>query len=199
MRRTRTSQIPVSWAKSPIFWVILVIGLVVLYFIKKAEVKDQNEGKIRETAIDITSIKTIAEWEFLTIQTEEFIDTTIVRTLSNDQFARIYRGTIRLGMDMQKARKNWIVCKHDTAYIYLPAVEILDKEFIDEANTRTFYESGRMTATLKNKMYSKAKRTMKARAFTKQNIKMAEDNAKQQFKTMFNALGFKVVKVEIKK
>ncbi|MFA6883992.1 MAG: DUF4230 domain-containing protein [Paludibacteraceae bacterium] len=194
----RTPHIPAGLTKSPAFWIILVIGITIYFFTKKAETKHENDT-IGETSINISSIKEIAEWEFLTVQCEEFIDTTVKRMIADDRFARIYTGTIRLGMDMKKARKNWIVCRHDTAHIYLPKVEILDKDFIDEAQSRTFYESGKMSATIKNRMYSKAKREMKRRALTKQNIKTAEENAEAQFRYIFSNLGYKVIKIEMKR
>ncbi|MBP5454958.1 MAG: DUF4230 domain-containing protein [Paludibacteraceae bacterium] len=183
--------IPKAIIMSPIFWILLVIGFALLYFTKNFEITKSN--KIEETSIDITAIKDISEWEFLTIQREEFIDTT----LRSKQLACIYTGTIRLGLNMKHAKKKWAVCSHDTARLELPAIEILDNNFIDEASTRTFYSKGNISASLKEGMYREAKRQMKAKALTSENIRTAETNAKDQFSRIFKNLGFNVVLIQM--
>ena len=68
--------------KSPWFWVGLVIlGLIYFFFLRDSG-KEKKKATIDETPTCITSIKEIAEWEFLTLQLEEF--ETIVRAISQD-------------------------------------------------------------------------------------------------------------------
>lgn len=176
---------------SPIFWILLVVGFGILYFTNNLEI--QKKTKIEETAIDITSVKEISEWEFLTIQREEFLQSSNSRA----KLACIYTGTIRLGLNMKHAKKNWAKCSNDTARLELPAIEILDRDFIDEANTRTFHSEGKVSATMKETMYRDAKRQMKEKALTPENIKAAETNAKEQFTHLFKSLGFKHIEIQM--
>ncbi len=184
--------------KSPIFWVVIAIGLVVYFLFFRNSSDGGKTGKIDATPDCITSIKEVSEWEFLTLQMEEFVDTTISKKLSDCQSVKIYSGTAKLGINTQKAGKNWIVCEGEKATITLPAIELLDKNIIDDTKTRTFYENGTISASVKEKMFQSAKRKMKATATQKENIKAAEENAKEEFKNIFTALGYKTVKVSFK-
>lgn len=181
--------IPKAIIKHPIFWVVLVAGFALLYFTKNLEV--QKTTKIQETAIDITSVKEIAEWEFLTIQREEFLTKTNRRA----KLSCIYNGTIRLGLNMKHAKKNWAKCSNDTALLELPAIEILDRNFIDDSSTRTFHSEGNVSATMRESLYHEAKNQMKANALTAENIAVAEQTAKLQFTQIFKSLGFKHIEI----
>jgi hypothetical protein len=153
-----------------------------------------EERKQLEMATEITSIKEVAEWEFLTVEMEECEDTVIPRMiLSDDRFAKIYKGTARLGVNMKEAVADWVTTSHDTARIVLPAIRILDEDIIDDTQTRTFYESGKITPDIREFLYNKAKMDMRRRALSEENVASALANAKAQFTYMFHSLGFNVV------
>lgn len=177
---------------------ILVILLAIGWFAynyfsgeKAVESKEQIE-----MSTEITSIKEIAEWEFLTVEVEEFEDTVIPRMIiTDDQFVRIYKGTARLGVDMKEADSNWVACSGDTATLLLPQIKILDENIIDDMQTRTFYESGKMTPAIKEALYEKAKRDMRKRALSDENVAAAKENAKAQFSYMFHSMGYSTVNI----
>lgn len=171
------------------------VGLALFFFLKGRLVEEQPEQV--NMAIEITSVKEVAEWEFLTVEMEEFEDTVIPRMIiSDDQFARIYKGTARLGVDMKGVSDDWIVCSQDTARITLPAIRILDEDIIDDTQTRTFYESGKITPEIKSALYEKAKVDMRERALSAENVSAATENAKAQFTYMFHSMGFNTVLFE---
>lgn len=197
-RSSSKNYVTEEMVRSPWFWVGLVIlGLVYFCFLRDKK-DDTKKATIDDAQTCITSIKEISEWEFLTLQLEEFVDTTINKKLSTAQSAKIYTGTARLGINTKKANKNWIVCEGNKATITLPAIEILDKAIVDDTQTRTFFEEGNISATVKEKMLQNAKRKMKATASKKENIAIAEKNAKAEFKNIFTALGYKTVKITFK-
>lgn len=182
--------------KTPIFWILLVVALIAYFCLNKcADSTAKEDPKIDETPTYITSIEEISEWEFLTVQMEEMVDTTISKLFSTKQLTKIYSGTARLGIDSKKAPKNWINCHHDTADVKLPPIQLIDKEIIDDTQTRTFFEKGEMTAAVKERMFQIAKKKMKETAMSEENIQAAEANAIQHFKSMFIAMGYKVVNV----
>lgn len=176
--------------KSPILWAILVVGTSLLYFTGNLRV-EKSTG-IEETAIDITSVKEIAQWEFLTIQREEFVS----KDENTKKLACIYNGTIRLGLDMRHAKKDWAKCHQDTALLELPSIEILDRDFIDETATRTFHSEGNVTS-LRDPLYYDAKELMRRNALTAENITTAEQMAKDQFTRLFKSLGFRHVEITL--
>lgn len=142
---------------------------------------------------EIRKIKDIGQWEFLAIRTEELAELDEKALLGDKQLAQIYTGTVRLGIDMKKAPDDWFTAKGDTAVLHLPTVGLLDKNFIDEAQTKAFYEKGTWRAEDKNKLYALAYRKMMARCLTVDNLRAARQQATAQFNQIFFAFGYKYV------
>lgn len=147
------------------------------------------------TPEQIQKIETIGQWEFLAVSDEELVDTTRKGFFSNDQLARIYYGTLRIGIDMSKAKDGWIQTRGDSLVAVLPAVGLLDEDFIDEARTKTFYESGKWTAREREAMYQKARRKMKEHSLSAENLKSAEQQADTHFRQLFRSMGFQHVNI----
>ena len=151
------------------------------------------DDKINDTPTQIESIRDIGEWEFLSISNEELVDTVRKGLFSDDHLVRIYYGTLRLGINMHQASPNWLTVRGDTVKAILPKVGLLDKNFIDEARTKSFYESGKWKAQDREALYRKAYRQMLHRCMTPDNLRTARENAEAQFKQLFLSMGFKVI------
>ena len=181
----------------------LVAIIVFLWWLLIAEkdnhVKVEVDDGINITPEQIQRIRDIGQWEFLSISNEELVDTVRKGVFSDDQLVRIYYGTLRLGIDLSKTKKNWITAHGDTVVVRLPKVGLLDKEFIDETRTRAFYESGRWTARDREALYRKARRQMISHALTKENLKAAEANAEYEMRRMMSAMGFNNITVKFEK
>lgn len=154
-----------------------------------------SDPTILLTPQQIRSIENIGEWEFLTLSTEEMVDTLRKGLLTDDRLVRIYTGTLRLGINLKEAQADWITPRGDTVDVTLPPVRLLDKHFIDEARTRSFYESGRWNGEAKEQMYRKAQRAMLQRGLTRHNIEQAEQNARLQMESLFRSFGFTTVNI----
>ena len=181
----------------------LVAIIIFLWWLLIAE-KDNHiglkvEDDINPTPEQIQSIRDIGQWEFLSISNEELVDTVRKGVFSDDQLVRIYYGTLRLGVDLSKTKKNWITAHGDTIVVRLPKVGLLDKEFIDETRTKAFYESGRWTARDREALYRKARRQMMSHALTKENLKTAEANAEHEVRRMMSAMGYNNITVKFDK
>ncbi|MBQ3752858.1 MAG: DUF4230 domain-containing protein [Prevotella sp.] len=181
----------------------LVAIIIFLWWLLIAE-KDNHIGlkvddDINPTPEQIQSIRDIGQWEFLSISNEELVDTVRKGVFSDDQLVRIYYGTLRLGVDLSKTKKNWITAHGDTIVVRLPKVGLLDKEFIDETRTKAFYESGRWTARDREALYRKARRQMMSHALTKENLKTAEANAEHEVRRMLSAMGYNNITVKFDK
>ena len=151
------------------------------------------DDRINITPTQLTAMKNIGEWEFLSIEDEEMIDTVRKGLFKDDELVRIYTGTLRLGIDLGEAGDDWITVSDDTLTVILPPVKLLDEEFIDEAKTQSFFESGSWSDKVRDEMYHRAKEKMKQRCLTKENLKSASENASRQFHSMFRAMGFGTV------
>ena len=112
-----------------------------------------------------------------------------------DELARIYYGTLRLGVDMHQVKPGWIKTSGDSITMTLPAIGLLDKDFIDEARTKPFYESGSWTAEDREILFKKAYRMMTQHCLTKENLQAAEANGQEQFRNMLQSMGYKHVKI----
>lgn len=157
------------------------------------------DDKIDITPTQIQSIKEIGEWEFLSISNEELVDTIRKGLFSDDHLVRIYYGTLRLGINMHEAKPYWLTVKDDTVTALLPKVGLLDKDFIDEARTKSFYESGTWKAKDREALYKKAYRQMRMRCLTPSNLKTAQENAEAQFRRMLLSMGYKNVEITFEK
>ncbi len=175
--------------------VAIMVLLVVLIKCGKPSLRIASDGTTRLTPTQIKQIKDIGEWEFLTIEDEEVVDTTASSLLSTRELVRLYFGTLRLGIDLQEARKEWISQHGDTVVVLLPPVRLLSDDFIDEARTQTFYEDGSWTPSDHARMYAKAKRMMLKRCLTKENYTSAEAAATEQFSQMLRAMGFPLSRI----
>lgn len=153
------------------------------------------ENQINVTPEQIQSIKAIGEWEFLSVSCEELVDTIRKGLLSDDQLVRIYFGTMRFGINLHQARPGWMHVSGDSIEVTLPPIILLDQEFIDEARTKAFYESGNWKAKDREALYRKAHLQMLSHGLTQQNIENAQINAKTQFRRMLQAMGYNHVSI----
>lgn len=190
----------------PMGLLVLAIGIILLVCIVGWIYRDIRDGHIEfgaDQQIDITpeqikSIKEIGEWEFLSISDEELVDTIRLGIFSNDRLARIYYGTLRLGVNLKQVESGWIVERGDTIDITLPQIDLLDRDFIDEARTRSFYESGTWSPKDREAMLQRAYHKMLQRGMTSQNLQIAKQNGDAQVRQVLQSMGFKQVKIQYK-
>lgn len=174
---------------------ILAIVIWLLYVPKNNHITLHTNDKIDITPEQIQSIKAIGEWEFLAVADEELVDTVKKGLLKDQQLVRIYYGTVRLGINMHQVKPRWIKLLNDTVYVTLPDITVLDKDFIDEARTQAFYESGTWTAADREALFLRAHRKMLSHCVTPSNIKSARNNAELQFTRILNAMGHNNIRI----
>lgn len=173
---------------------LIALSVVVYKLLNIAEetsITVKNDKRIDITPEHIESIKAIGEWEFLSVSDEEMIDTVRRGMFSDDHLVRIYYGTMRLGINMHHVKSEWIKVSGDSITMILPAISLLDRDFIDEARTRSFFESGRWTNADREAMYKRAHTRMLRQGMTKANINSARNNADTQIRNMLKSMGFK--------
>ena len=162
------------------------------------EISLEADQRIDITPTQIRQIQDIGQWEFLAINDEELIDTVNHGFFSDDELVRIYYGTIRMGIDLHHAEPQWLQVEDDSIVVAkLPPIELLDRNFIDEAHTRSFFEKGDWSSADREALYRRAYNKMIARCLTPANIKIAEENARRQYTQFLKAMGYKNVKVTL--
>ena len=189
-------------------WTMIKIGmvaavavlLIAVSFWLKSVTKDNHVDFGTDTAIDMTptqiqSIKAIGEWEFLSVSAEELVDTVRKGLFRDDELVRIYYGTLRLGVNMHQVKRGWLQVAGDSVTVTLPQVGLLDKDFIDEARTKPFYEVGSWKPADRETLYKKAYRQMQSHCLTKENLQAAKVNGEAQFRSMMRSMGYKHVKI----
>lgn len=167
--------------------VLALAGVGVWLF---SDIKDSGLSIGIDDSIDVTptmvdKMHEIGQWEFLSVSDEELIDTVRKGFFSDDELARIYYGTLRMGIDFGACSKEWIENGKDTVVITLPEIVLLDNNFIDEARTNSFFESGKWSNEDRKKLYERARLRMIKRCFTEENKEKARQNAKEQVRQMF--------------
>lgn len=176
----------------------LILAGTIYWLNKDNTVSVTTEEQTTLSPTQVESIEAIGEWEFLAISNEELVDTVRRGFFGDDQLVRIYYGTLRLGINMKDVKEGWIQAnaEKDSIVCTLPPIRLLDNNFIDEARTRSFFEEGKWTGADRQALYDRAYAQMKKRCFTPANIRIAQRNAKQQFRDMFKAMGFPNARVE---
>ncbi len=177
--------------------IIVVAAFVwLIRSIKQSEVTLATDERIALTPQQITSIKSIGEWEFMSVVNEELVDTVRKGMLRDDYLARIYYGTARLGINMHQVAPGWITQGDgDTLVVTLPPVGLLERDFIDEARTKSFFERGRWSHEDREALYHKAYRQMISHSMTAENMAAARDNGEALFLKMMKSMGFSRVRI----
>ena len=183
----------------------MVIGLVIVgFFWLKGLTKGDNitlgtDNRIELTPTQIQSMKAIGEWEFLSVSAEELVDTVRKGLFKDDELVRIYYGTLRLGLNMHRLQQGWIKAEGDSVAMTLPKIGLLDKDFIDEARTKPFFESGKWKPEDRDALYRKAYRQMMSHCLTPENLQAAEHNAEEQLRNMMRSMGVSNVRIKFEK
>ena len=177
--------------------IIMAVVLIAWIFssVKTSNVEISADQKIDITPEQIKSIKDIGEWEFLAISDEEMVDTVRKGFFSDDHLARIYYGTMRLGVNLKQVESGWITVNDDTLDITLPKIGLLDRDFIDEARTKSFFESGKWETKDREALLRRAYQRMLQRGLTPQNLEAARLNGDAQVRQVMRSMGFKFIKV----
>ncbi len=177
--------------------IIMAVVLIAWIFssVKTSSVEISADQKIDITPEQIKSIKDIGEWEFLAISDEEMVDTVRKGFFSDDHLARIYYGTMRLGVNLKQVESGWITVNDDTLDITLPKIGLLDRDFIDEARTKSFFESGKWETKDREALLRRAYQRMLQRGLTPQNLEAARLNGDAQVRQVMQSMGFKFIKV----
>lgn len=182
--------------------VAAIVALAALWWlvsgISQSEVTLDVNQEIDLTPEQITSIEAIGEWELLAIANEELVDTTRKGFFKDDHLVRIYYGTVRLGIDMKNVEQGWLHTVGDSIVVTLPQPSLLDKNFIDEARTKSFFESGKWSHQDRDKLYQKAYRQMLAHCLTPENLRSARENGEALFTKMMKNMGYERISVRWK-
>ena len=184
--------------------IIFCISLVIVAFFwlrsctKNDYIELGADELIDHTPTQIQSIKAIGEWEFLSVSLEELTDTVRKGFFSDDELSRIYYGTLRLGINMHQVEPGWLEAEGDSVRLTLPRVELLDRDFIDEARTKPFFETGSWKPEDREALYRQAHERMLQHGLTKENLAAAETNAREQITSLMRAIGFRKVTITFK-
>ena len=192
----------IKHAKAILIAAGVVVAILVLWWfvrgVQQTEITLEADQHIDVTPQQIESIRAIGQWEFLAISNEELVDTTRKGIFTDDHLARIYYGTVRLGIDMQKMDSTWITVQGDSITLWLPRPTLLDRDFIDEARTKSFHQSGRWTAQDRETLYRRAQQRMLRYSLTSKNMEAARQNGETQLRRLMQSMGFKHVNIQWK-
>ena len=80
---------------------IVLIGMIcalVLFFTinKQPLVSVDTKGKTMPTPMEVENVRSIGQWEFLTLTDEEIADTVRHNFFGDNELSRVYYGTLRL-------------------------------------------------------------------------------------------------------
>ena len=184
---------------------IVIIFLVVLTFLgffiidklrdRIPGVHSEDTSEIVMTPSQIDDIRRIGQWEFMSLNDEELVDTIHKGFFSDDHLVRIYYGTLRLGIDLSEFNAERLSVHDDMLVIQLPAVTLLDPHFIDEARTQSFHESGSWSNADRRALYERAQQKMISRCVTTETLEATRQLAETQVRRLLTSMGFEKVSI----
>lgn len=164
---------------------------------KESTLSFSSNEEIDFTPTIVERMRSIGQWEFLSISDEELIDTVRTGFFTDDELVRIYYGTLSIGIDLRDCSKDWISTEGDTIFVTLPEVKLLDQNFIDEASSRSFFETVSWSNKDRKAMYERARQRMLSRCLTEENLNTARLNAREQIGRMLRPIAEpKVIRVK---
>ena len=155
---------------------------------KESTLSFSSNDEIDFTPTIVERMRSIGQWEFLSISDEELIDTVRTGFFTDDELVRIYYGTLSIGIDLRDCSKDWISTEGDTIFVTLPEVKLLDQNFIDEASSRSFFETGSWSNKDRKAMYERARQRMLSRCLIEENLNTARLNAREQIGRMLRPI-----------
>lgn len=160
----------------------------------------KSNPNIDRTPIEINDIRRIGQWEFLSIKTEEMVDSVKKGIFLDDRLICIYKGNLSLGINMEQFDASWFrTSGTDSIVLTLPPVTLLDGNFINEAETYVFDESGKWSEKEKEELYQRARKKMMQRALSPENRRMAEEQVRVQMTQLMQSFGFRHVDISFRK
>lgn len=178
-----------------ITFALIAYGVMVVY--RSFTSTDSTVDKpIAQSPEEIVHLRSIGQWEFLSVESEELVERHHTGLMSDRDLICIYRGTLRIGVDLRKLPEDWVEVKGRNAIVHLPQPSLLDENFLDESRTTVFMEQGLFRAKEREAMIAEAKNKMKQRALSTDNLSIARKNAESQFQKLFHAMGYEDVIVE---
>ena len=108
------------WLVNKVYIVLAIVLLAALVLwgirllLKGNSLSFADNSNIDLTPTQVEHIEAIGEWEFLQVNDEELIDTIKHGFFGDSELARIYYGTLRLGINLKETPEGWLTQKHDT-------------------------------------------------------------------------------------
>lgn len=185
-----------------------VVTLAIAYFCLQSCVENSGMGTEENVRAEMTpavldSIRSIGEWQLMTVPLTVQVDTVQKRWLGivKDNLKRSYTGTMSLGIDLRSMPEDWSSIDEDTIFLSLPDVCLLDSNFIDESKTRVILsdnEDFEADTKVKSAMLRTARNRIIRTGITPSNLENCRKEAKKELSRRFKAIGYKDVRVEFK-
>lgn len=185
------------WRITLFFIVVILLGYGGMTVYRNLTTTDTATAQpIASSPEEVVQLKAIGQWEFLSVEAEELVERHNAGLMSERDLVCIYRGTLRIGIDMHKLSPDWMVVEGKNVVLHLPQPSLLDENFLDESRTTVFFEQGVFRPDERKALTEEAKAKMKQRALTPDNLSIARRNAEEQLQKLLLAMGYQEVVVD---
>ena len=110
----------------------------------------------------------------------------------------IYPAQLNIGYDLSEFGDDWIRASHDTVYVSLPPVKVLNEggQFVDEARRRVPIESGTWTAGEMNELRTRANQEMLLQCAEDGCFSEATAQGRALIESLLHSLGYRNVVID---
>lgn len=187
--------------------VIVMVLVLLMYFSKETVTRVYHNVFDNRTEIGHVMLSELAKTEKMTVLSmykevivSQYKEVPGLFWGSNlHQIHSVYPGRIDVGFDLTKCSEDWLMMRGDTAFVKLPAVEILNQGgwYLDETAHLTPIEEGEWGNEDYVSLSHRANALLKRNCELENCYQMAEDNGKRVVRNLLQAMGIRFVRVEV--
>ncbi|MCR4808525.1 MAG: DUF4230 domain-containing protein [Prevotella sp.] len=193
--------------KNTIIAAVLLFVALLLYTTKDSVVQFYHDLFDTRTEVGHVMLSELAKTEKLTVLSmyKEVVvsqykeESSLLFGTKVHQIHSVFPGRIDVGFDLTQVSDDWLLMREDTAYVKLPAVQILNQGdwYLDEAAHQTPIEEGEWTNEDYVRMSHRANALLKRNCELDNCYTMAEENGRRVVRNLLQAIGIKYVNVEV--
>ena len=192
----------------------VALACAAVFGLSKCGFSDYFAYEVKAGNPSLDEVTTAEKLKVLTVSDEIMVTRTKAKSEGKLGFLRskiganeakicaIYPAIANIGFDLAKVDKNKMIQpKGDSLIIFLPAVEILNKDgkTISESEVKFPIQNGDWSNAELGELAKQANADMLQKCQTEEFFTMAADQGRRIMKTTFESLGFNKVRVEVMK
>lgn len=185
---------------------VVIILLCIFAIIMFRKIQRHNyfraDRQVDINTITISDISSVDQLKVMSIYKEILVSKEKpgpIMGMPENKIYAIYPARLQLGFDLSKCDKDWITTRHDTTFVTLPPIEMLNanKNLVDEAAKKVPIQNGTWSGSEMNDLREMANQKMLNQCTNEGCFEEATEQGKMVVANLLMALGCKNIVVNV--